>query len=490
MKLSVWWIFFLFLALRLILVFHLPIFNDESTYMRWGIGFLQAPERWWAFMLDGKQPGVAITMGLSQKFPWDPLISMRLLSIFWSSITFWTVYGLVGFLVKESENRMRARYIGLLLLAVAPYMILFDTLALAESATTAAFVSVFFFTLSFFQKPSMSKGIAIGCVVALGWWFKSTILLSLPLIVLTGLWYWKIWKRDVLSVILSLATGAAIGVLLVSPVLFNPNIDYKNTAVIARTVSLPTLFTFPWASWWNNISAVIQWFIAFGGPLLVGAWGVSLWKFQKVKEVQVLALWVVVPIVAEVFLLTSISARLLVMSVVPLILAVAMWLSYQRLPAGKAGVSMVIYSLIGSVLVFGLLLSFFPLHFYRVLAPLPKAQGDFGQYVVSWPSGWGVKEAADLLIAESKKRRIIVFVRLDGGNPEDAIISYMERAKIPIFYIQQINDIAKIKELALVDWYFVSRGPQYAKMEKYLTEVAKFSKPLDPEFVGVYKINP
>jgi hypothetical protein len=119
---------------------------------------------------------------------------------------------------------------------------------------------------------------------------------------------------------------------------------------------------------------------------------------------------------------------------------------------------------------------------------------------MSWPSGWGVKEAVDTLIAESKKypassassqgARMLVFVRLDAGNPEDAIISYMGRAQIPVFFIQQINEIANIKELATIPWYFVSRGDQHGGLDKYLTKVAIFKKPLDSEYVGVYRINP
>ena len=41
------------------------IFNDESTYMRWGQGFPDSPDRWWAFILDGKQPGVATVWCIS-----------------------------------------------------------------------------------------------------------------------------------------------------------------------------------------------------------------------------------------------------------------------------------------------------------------------------------------------------------------------------------------------------------------------------------------
>ena len=88
MKRTVWFVFFLFIFVRVYFALHFPIFNDESTYMRWGQGFLHSPDRWWAFMLDGKQPGVAILYGASQLLPFDPLISMRFVSIVFSVISF------------------------------------------------------------------------------------------------------------------------------------------------------------------------------------------------------------------------------------------------------------------------------------------------------------------------------------------------------------------------------------------------------------------
>jgi hypothetical protein len=179
----VWMIFVFFVALRIIFAFSLPIFNDESIYMRWGMGFLHQPERWWSYMLDGKQPAIAIFFGLAQKLPIEPLIAMRLVSILWSCITFWAMFAI--------SKQLKLKQYALLLLAVCTYSILFDSLAIAESAIVAASTVLLWLSLSLIEKPVWWKAVSIGVVIAIGWWFKSTILLTIPTILVTLIIGWK-----------------------------------------------------------------------------------------------------------------------------------------------------------------------------------------------------------------------------------------------------------------------------------------------------------
>ncbi|MEK7801598.1 MAG: hypothetical protein AAB276_04005, partial [Pseudomonadota bacterium] len=59
-------------------------------YLHWGNEFLT---HWdnpaMPLSLQGKQALTAITLGLVQKFPIDPLIAGRLLSVFWSILGLW-----------------------------------------------------------------------------------------------------------------------------------------------------------------------------------------------------------------------------------------------------------------------------------------------------------------------------------------------------------------------------------------------------------------
>ncbi len=157
MRRQIWILFLIFVSLRLVFAFHLPIFNDEAIYMRWGMGFLQNPSHWWAWTLDGKQPAVAVSFGLAQLLPLDPLVAMRLVSIAWSAVTFWTVYFLLQYVsgsLKIKSNNLVVY--GLLFLAVCPYLIFYDALALAESPVTACFALALLLTLFSCAGPRFS----------------------------------------------------------------------------------------------------------------------------------------------------------------------------------------------------------------------------------------------------------------------------------------------------------------------------------------------
>lgn len=481
MKRSVLWIFFLFLLLRIILLFHLPIFNDESIYMRWGLGFLARPDRWWAWMLDGKQPAVAISFGIVQLLPIDPLISMRLMSITFAAITYWMVYGITKRLFPKQDPTFV-----LLFIAICPYLILFDTLALAESPVTTAFTLALWMTISLIQKPAWWKGLLLGVIVAAGWWFKSTILLSIPIVLVSLFLYWKNWKKRWIEVTFGVGLGAVVGFAMMVPVLFNPNMAYATTAIVPRTLTISQVLAFPWSQWRYSSIAVVSWFIAYGGVALIVLFLAACWQWRTKKEMWLLAFWTLLPTVAEAFLLVSLSGRLLALTSIPFIILCGMWVAQKGIkPVGQLirwGSVMVVGSL-------GILLVLSPIAFYRVLGELPAAQSDFGQYVTGWPSGWGVKEAIDTVFQRSIDRPFIVFVRLDSGNPEDAVISYFERANIPVYYVQDMSTMARVPELTNADWYFISRGAQYGGLDKYVTELARFKKPLDSEFVGVYRIN-
>lgn len=133
-----------------------------------------------------------------------------------------------------------------------------------------------------------------------------------------------------------------------------------------------------------------------------------------------------------------------------------------------------------------------PLSFYTLLTPLPKIHEDIGQYVSGWSSGWGVQEASHFLQKENPDYPKIIFIRNDSGNPEDGIYVYLSKIKniniVPISYMNQTIDLTK--NIPNISYYFVSRGTQMAKLETRVNERIRYTKPLDDEFIGVYKIVP
>lgn len=485
MKRLTWIIFALFLLLRVVFASNLPIFNDESIYMRWGMGFLEHPEKWWAFMGDGKQPAVAIFFGLAQILPIEPIIAMRLVSILFSCITFWSVYVIAKTLVeyKKYSHSVFMIHYSLFMLTFSPFLIIYDSLALAESAVTACMTVAMVVCISFARRPMTWKGAFLGIVIGAGWWFKSSILLAVPMIGMMLLLFWKQCISQWRKMILGLAVGGIAGFVIAAPVLFNPNINYAHTmAAIPRTLTIKQVMSLPIKHWWINAQAVIQWFIGFGTPLVCLVFLASIYIYRRQKNIVALIAWGIVPMLIEIFLVTSLAARLFVYAMVPMTIVSSYALSEMR---SKILPLVVLVS----VVICGIIMAIAPTRYYALLKPLPAAQNDFSQYVSGWTSGYGVKEAVHRLKEEASVNMIVVFVRPDSGNPEDPVIAAMQKADIPIFYTSQIQDVLKISELNQLPWYFVSRGPQYAGLFPTLSEIAKFPKPYGDEFVGVYLIN-
>ena len=112
--------------------------------------------------------------------------------------------------------------------------------------------------------------------------------------------------------------------------------------------------------------------------------------------------------------------------------------------------------------------------------------------MVGWPSGYGVKETVDWLKASAKEKTLVVFLRLNSGNPDDALLVYLRKEKnikvVPVRYLGSVIKQIKESKIPDVEFYYVSRGNQLSGLENRLTEKIRFKKPLDSEYVGIYLV--
>jgi hypothetical protein len=187
------------------------------------------------------------------------------------------------------------------------------------------------------------------------------------------------------------------------------------------------------------------------------------------------------PIIFETVFLKTIDARY-VYPMVPLFILLSYFLLRNTSKKIWGSISL-LHITIGVVF----LLS--PLTFYNLISFAPRVQGDFSQYVTGWPSGYGIKEAANYIVQETAKNTTFVFVRLDSGNPEDGIAMYLLRYPnihvLPLEYLSQVEQAEMTTSKKL---FFVSRGNQFGNITEKLDRGKVFPKPFGTEFVGVYYI--
>jgi hypothetical protein len=114
------------------------------------------------------------------------------------------------------------------------------------------------------------------------------------------------------------------------------------------------------------------------------------------------------------------------------------------------------------------------------------------EYVTYWSSGYGIEEVVNFLKNETKITPAIIGVRLDAGNPENAIIAYFQSSKkaIPTYLdarmFENFNNYDCINSKLPV--FFISRDNQLAGLDKHLEEIKKVYKPEGKHYTGIYKV--
>lgn len=466
----------LYLLPRFVLIFTFPIFNDEAINIHIGRFIVNFPSNIIRFSIDGRQPAYLPTVGLSQFSFIDPLVSARLMTLGFAFIAF-------IFFVKIAQKLGLGAFslkIFILALSTSPFLILYDTLVLPEAQVMAASSAALWIVLYAIEKPTFGKGILLGTILAVGWWYFSLILLIIPGLLAFFLvsFYWQ--KSRIKSVLFF--WGATLGtfVLCILPLLVNSEFQNAQHSSLSRTLSISQLLRMPWSLWLKNTSHIAQWMIAFV-PIPLFLFSILGIMHDPRRLWRGLAVCIVVPMFIVIFIATSFSARNIVF-IVPIVILLAvrglLFVPYKRLCIALcltvSGVSSMI-----------LLIS--PLHYFKALAILPAAHSDFGQYVTGWPSGYGIDETIAWFRHKSNIEKFSVVVRSDSGNPEDGMFTYLEPLGIPVIYPDQIEEMRRIHPE--FSYYFVSRGAQYAELATRLTEVVRFKKPLDSEFVGIYALS-
>ncbi len=472
-----------FLMLRILFLTSLPIVNDESMYLHWGNDFIT----FWSnpsmpLSLQGKQALTALTLGIAQTMPIDPLVAGRLASIVCSLIGLWAF---IRVATKVLHNTYAV--FATLLLSSSPLLLFFDRLALPDSIVAASYMCALYLWLLLTEKPTLKMSILLGITIAIGWWYKSTALLIIPSIILSSIVYMvhnhkHNLTRYILYTCVSLLTAFTGSLALMYTIFSNRIVPLSQTG---HVFTLTQLLTIPWSIWLRNVGITLQMLCVFSSPFAFLFGILFLFKKKLTITQCIIFVWAIVPIMIEIFLAHIYNSRYMIIAIAPSILVFAIGL--ERIKQWKRTSQLIALS---TSIILSVLLIAQPLTFYRITAVLPQVHRDLTQYVAGWSSGWGVQEASHFLQKEIGLRPAIIFVRNDSGNPEDGMYVYFSKTKhikvLPITYINQV--IASTPRGTEIASYFVSRGNQLAGIESRLTELVRFTKPLDTEYVGIYKL--
>lgn len=482
-------IFFVLLAyflLRTVNLTGLPIFNDESTYIRYGIHQLNEPTHQPFSLLIGKEPLDPYLYAFVGTMIGNLLVGGRIVTMVWGLLTLIGLYLFTNELLGK-----RAALFASLLYVITPYTVFFDRLALLDSSVSTIAVWSLFLTQKLLHKAQWRYAIALGVVAGIGLWTKTSTLfyLFLPLISYIIFYFTQGDKR--FNKAKQFATAVIVSLLIFIPLYTNQFYAIHMQLLSQYTYPLGSIFTFPVAVWWDNLTGIVEWlFFYLTPPLFLLALG-SLIYFTKRKKLWFVFLWFYLPLVYEILYAKLFTSRHVLLLTVPLLILAGYGLSllWQRKKIFGAAVGIIIF--LWSLYDCGILVTN-PQQYPSLF--IEKAATDADQYVHGYPSGYGVLEAINYVQQQAASQRIIVIIRNDHGNPEDAVVAYLDY-KPNIILLPLGNPSAAIDSVfkqvgTSIPVYFVARGNNNGGLEKYFGEKKIFTKPNDQDFVDVVKLQP
>jgi len=477
----------LYFLARLPKLTKLPIFNDEAIYLDWGWRALNLPGQLFVSLYDAKQPFLIWVFGLFENLLKNPLFAGRLVSVITGFLTLLGIYSL-GKIIFDKKTAFLAG----IFYIVIPLFSFFDRQALMESSLAAVNVWALYLFLKLRKTKKYFHAFLLGVLLGVGFFIKTTgLLFILTIFVLSGILLAKTnlkGRKEILKrlVLVFYTIQLALLPLYIQKVFW---LTVHTNDRYALTVY--EILDLPFIHWWQNLkqtARIVFWYFTPGFSLLA-ILGLLLAFRKKGKDL-------IFCLLIQLFLFLITVRRSSPRYVAPFLPGLTffsvfairrLWLFKKPVAATFFGISLVFSSLLTYFQIFK------PLAYFNILANLsPYSQKK--AYVTGWPSGYGVPEAWDFLEKKGEEKPILVGVRLDFGNPENAIFTYFhKRQNINVIYFdgRLMPDVLEKKDCLVseVPFYFVSRDNQLTNLTKFLKEEKRFYKPEKKSFVGIYSLD-
>ncbi len=410
-----------YLAVRLLTVTQfLPIFFDESIYLRWVDFIASEAAEGWLPLQDGKKPLFFWIVALLRPLSPDLLRLGRGLSIA-SGVCLAAVY------TRHAASQSERWFAVLLLVALAfsPYQLLYDRLALPEGML-CLWTSLLPLLLLFQfrdDRPAYGAALLTGLAAALAFLTKTTALahIGLPLLVLP-LRHGRKCLGLLLLYVAPLVAGALLLVVSdVRPGFVGQNLWYFSNAVL---LSPSRLLGLPFEVWWANLVAVFSHLAFLQSPLVLPA--AMLGIVEALRRKRPAALLMVahfsLGLAAIVFLTDTKHVSRYYLTLSPPLLYLACWYLAGKLETTRWSL------LLTAVLV--VLLTWPGLRYLTEVPDLPLQAASFRSEFREDFVGSNQAAVRDALNAFAAKAggRVLVLVPFDWGLPTDGL--YLELARL------------------------------------------------------------
>jgi hypothetical protein len=407
------------LLLRQIRLESIPVFADESIYLRWAQIMRAEPTLRFLPLSDGKQPLYMWAVIPVFKVITDPLVAGRTLSAVAGIFTAIGI-GLASFLLfKKIRLSLMASFLWIIL----PYSLYFDRMALVDGFLAMFGIWTFVFSLLSLRYFRLDMAMIAGFCLGFAWLTKSPaifIAVLLPtLIILQDRPFsslFRVAKSVGLLVVTWIIAFSMYNILRLGPefhMIALRNADY--VFPLSEVLRHPLFPLIP------HLKDIFGFFLNLMTPvgLALALFGIVAGRFTNFRPRLLLIIWWMLPLFAQAAVAKTVTARYFLYTL-PFAVMFAGLALEQIASRSKKIFLPVLSTLIILCLVYDYLLIFSPQK-----APLPRIERS--GYLEEWTAGFGLKEVSAYLKNEAAKGPVLVGSEGFFGTPYDGLGMYLNK---------------------------------------------------------------
>ncbi len=398
----------------------LPVFADESIYVRWSQVMRSEATLRFLPLSDGKQPLFMWATIPFLKTISDPLIAGRTLSALCGLAT---IAG-IGILAYVLFGNLYLAITTSFIWSTLPYAVFFERLALADSMLVMFLVYAYVFALLALKHLRFDLAMLSGFALGFAWLTKSPAMFGYAFLPL-GLVFinWKSlsgWRRLYAPALI--LTPWIIGFAMYSVLRLGPEFHMISLRNQDYVYPLLEVLKHPLDPLMPHMRDAIDFYLRLITPLgvLLGVLGLvadrqsSHWR----QRLFLFTLWIV-PIIAQGFIARTFTARYLLFTVPFSIILVSHAIWHLTGQSKKLILSLSLIAVLGVTnLGFDYLLLTSP-----SAAPLPRIERS--GYLEEWTAGHGIFEASQLIREAAKSGPVLVGSEGFFGTPFSALQMYL-----------------------------------------------------------------
>ena len=443
----------LYFTTRLPNLLNFPIFTDEAIYVRWTQIALNDASWRFISLTDGKQPSLVWFGMVFMKLFQEPLLSLRLVSVFSGLFTMAGLFLLTFELFKSKK----AAFLSSLIYIVFPFAVVYDRLALYDSLLSAFTIWALFLAVLLVRRIRLDIAFILGFFIGGAMLTKSSGIFSaylLPFSLILFDFKNKIWKRDLIkwgafAIFAFLIALGLSNVIKLSP--FGHIITEKNAIFVAP---ISEWIKNPMLNFVGNLKGLSNWLFTYLTPFFTFLIFISFVTIKRFpREKLLLTAYFILPFIALALFGRVIFPRFILfmsISLIPLVsLGLVEVIDYANKFLQKRKINSY-YAVSGLVITFFLLYPLkVSLDFIFSPSEAKIADADIRQYITDWPSGGGVSESIEFFESASRDQEIFIVTEgtfgllpygLEiylGNNPNIRIKGYWPIEQFPEELLEQ-----------------------------------------------------